>query len=474
MIFHQSEKVPYNFVGSLNHGLKNAESLEIVISATKSNTISFLVYPHYKAGYINIQHAQNNLGLMRTLLQFNYTNFMRPFALCWAAFRTSINTSANYAPTSTAATESSHSNERSAPMPLGQRRRSAESVARRISTVKHPVETEPGPSAAVIKDAWYVCSWSGDLGHDLIARRIADEPMALYRTPAGRPVAMADRCPHRHYLLSLGKLVGDAVQCGYHGFTFDPSGRCTFVPGQAAVPGAASVRTYPIVERDGAVWVFPGDPARADPAQIPATPWIAEWNAVTGYARIGARVVLLIDNLMDLSHETYLHPSQIGTPEVAQAPIETSSDGNVVRVTRQMLGVECPPFYRAATGITSRIDRSQEIAFHAPAFWALSVRIAPAGDPGTGFRSKVLHGLTPETAHSSHDFWCIVRESDRDDRSKDEQIAARQTTVLMEDVVALEALEAQLQSTTERVPEISIGIDRGGLLARRALLALTP
>lgn len=331
------------------------------------------------------------------------------------------------------------------------------------------VETEPGPSTAVIKDAWYVCSWSADLRHELIARRIADEPMVLYRTPAGRPVAMADRCPHRHYLLSRGKLTGDAVQCGYHGFTFDPSGRCTFVPGQDAIPRAAVVRTYPIVERDGVVWVFPGDQTLADPAQIPATPWIAEWHAVTGYARIGARVVLLVDNLMDLSHETYLHPSQIGTPEVAETPIATSRDGDVVRVTRQMPGVECPPFYQAAAGITGRIDRSQEIAFHAPAFWALSVRIAPAGSTGTGFRSKVLHGLTPETAHSSHDFWCIVWERSHDDRSVGEQIVARQTAVLMEDVFALEALEAQLQSTTDRVPEISIGIDRGGLLARRAL-----
>ena len=331
------------------------------------------------------------------------------------------------------------------------------------------VETDSGPSTAVIKDAWYVCSWSADLRHELIARRIADEPMVLYRTSDGRPVAMTDRCPHRHYLLSLGKLAGDAVQCGYHGFTFDPSGRCTFVPGQDVIPRGAVVRTYPIVERDGVVWVFPGDPALADPAQIPATPWVAEWHAVTGYARIGARVVLLIDNLMDLSHETYLHPSQIGTPEGAQTPIETSSDGDVVRVTRSMLGVECPPFYQAAAGVTGRIDRSQEIAFHAPAFWALSVRIATAGSSDTGFRSKVLHGLTPETAHSSHDFWCIVWESSRDDRSVAEQIVARQTAVLMEDVFALEALEAQLQRATERVREISIGIDRGGLLARRAL-----
>lgn len=332
-------------------------------------------------------------------------------------------------------------------------------------------DVDAGPSAALIKDAWYICSWSPDLGPEPIARRIAGEPMALYRTASGAPVALTDRCPHRHYPLSRGTVVGEGIQCGYHGFTFDAAGGCTFVPGQTAVPASARVRSFPVVERDGAVWVFPGDPALADPAAIPATPWITAWHAVRGYACIAARVVLLIDNLMDLSHETYLHPSQIGTPEVAQTPIEAASAGGVVTVRRFMPDVECPPFYQAATGITGRIDRSQEIAFTAPSFWALSVRIAPAGDSGTGFRTKVLHGLTPETAHRSHDFWCIVREFDRDDHSKDDQIVTRQTAVLMEDVVALEALEAQLQAATERVPEISIGIDRGGLLARRALLA---
>ena len=76
VIFHQNDKNPYNFTATLDHGLKNAASLEIVASVTKDNTISFLVYPHYKSGYINIRTAKNTSGLMRTLLQFNYTNFM--------------------------------------------------------------------------------------------------------------------------------------------------------------------------------------------------------------------------------------------------------------------------------------------------------------------------------------------------------------------------------------------------------------
>lgn len=328
------------------------------------------------------------------------------------------------------------------------------------------------PSDAVIKNAWYVCSWSCDLGATPVARRIADTPMVLYRAAGGRAVALADRCPHRQFPLSRGRVVEGALQCGYHGFTFDASGACTFVPGQSAIPAACRVTSYPVVERDGAVWVFPGDSALADPGRVPATPWISDWNAVFGYALIRARVVLLIDNLMDLSHETYLHPGNIGSPEVAATPIESGAGAGIVTTTRRMFGVECPPFYRNSTGITGPIDRSQEIAFYPPGFWALSVRVAPAGDPGPGFRSKVLHGLTPETPHTAHDFWCVVRDIDRDDHASDETIRTGQTGVLMEDVVALELLEERLQATRTAEPEISIGIDRGGLLARRAMLDL--
>jgi vanillate O-demethylase monooxygenase subunit len=327
------------------------------------------------------------------------------------------------------------------------------------------------PSDAVIKNAWYVAAQPAHLSRDLLARRIADEPMVLYRTEDGTAVALEDRCPHRGYLLSRGKLSGNRLICGYHGFTFDPNGRCVAVPGQTSIPAAAKTRAYPVVERDGVVWVYAGDPTLADPAAIPSHAWLREWNCVSGYARIRARVVLLIDNLVDLSHETYLHPSQIGSPEVAETPIDSNADGNVVRINRRMLGVECPPFYQSVAGLRTPIDRSQEIEFCAPGFYVLSTRVAAAGDRGPGFRTKIVHGLTPETAHTAHDFWWIVRDIDRNDIANDPSTIARQTAVLQEDILALEALEESF-SGNRTMTEVSIGIDRGGLLSRRVLADL--
>jgi len=74
--FRQSTKNPYNFVGSMTTGLKNCDSLEIVISVTKSATIGFRVYPHYKGGYINLLRAKSQSDLMMQLLYFSDQNFL--------------------------------------------------------------------------------------------------------------------------------------------------------------------------------------------------------------------------------------------------------------------------------------------------------------------------------------------------------------------------------------------------------------
>ena len=96
---------------------------------------------------------------------------------------------------------------------------------------------------------------------------------------------------------------------------------------------------------------------------------------------LAARYSLLVDNLMDLSHETYLHGGYIGTPEVAETPIttEVDEDAGVVYVCRHMDDAECPPFYAKSTGIEGRITRWQDIEYHPPCLYLLHSRIAPVG-----------------------------------------------------------------------------------------------
>ena len=119
-----------------------------------------------------------------------------------------------------------------------------------------------------LRNAWYVVAWDCDVARTLLPLTVLGDRIVLYRTTRGTPVALEDACVHRKLPLSLGRLVDDEVECGYHGLVYDFSGRCTRIPGAKHVPGIAKVRSYPAVSRYGLVWVWMGDPMRADPASI--------------------------------------------------------------------------------------------------------------------------------------------------------------------------------------------------------------
>ncbi len=340
------------------------------------------------------------------------------------------------------------------------------------TTAEGPVTAKVAQGDVLVRNFWYIAAWSAEIKHELMQRWILDQPIAMYRSEAGEVIAMADRCPHRRYPLSKGCLVGDNVQCSYHGFTFAPTGTCVSVPGQTSIPSAARVKTYPVVEKNGVVWLWPGDPSRASVADVPNAPWITDWTTITGYAHLNARAILLVDNLLDLSHETYLHPSSIGTSDVAETPISVEQKDGVLHVGRRMSGAECPPFYKNSTGITGTIDRWQEIDFYPPGYYLLNIRVAPTGSTDEAYHMKVIYGITPETGRSVHDFWAVCRDFARVDDALSEALRAQQTFVVQEDVDAVNDLERMVTSDNTNLPEISIGIDRGGLVARRLIADL--
>ncbi len=249
------------------------------------------------------------------------------------------------------------------------------------------------------------------------------------------------------------------------------------VPGQDRIPSRLAVRTYPSVEQGSWVWAWMGR-GEADYDELPTTPWLtdeAQWSSVAGVARIEASFDLLVDNLLDLSHETYLHNGSIGTPEVATTPIEVEVDeeAGVVRVFRHMNAVQCPPFYSRTTGLEGLVDRWQDIDYTPPGFYLLHARIAPVDQPPRpdgaddhAFHMKILYGLTPSTESSVYDFWALARDFCLGDREVDEFLGKMQSGVVQEDVDALNVLQSRLGVDPE-FKEVSVKIDRGGLAARR-------
>ena len=337
------------------------------------------------------------------------------------------------------------------------------------------------PSTEIPRNRWYVAAYGREITADLFARTICGEPVVFFRDSAGQVAALADRCVHRRFPLSKSRRVNDTIVCGYHGFTYDTTGACVAVPGQTRIPRTARVTRYPVHEQDSFVWIWIGDDEPADVARIPRAPWLADaanWTTVAGMEPLAARHSLLVDNLLDLSHETYLHGGYIGTPEVAATPIstETDEDNGVVRVSRHMDDAECPPFYAKSTGIAGRITRWQDIEYFPPCLYLLHSRIAPSGvlPPASGpdsnaFHVEVVYALTPETEHSTHDFWAVARDFALDDDAVSTFLADNNRTVVLQDVECLNELEVILQADGDTYQELSINIDTGGLAARRLI-----
>jgi phenylpropionate dioxygenase-like ring-hydroxylating dioxygenase large terminal subunit len=332
------------------------------------------------------------------------------------------------------------------------------------------------------RNQWYVAAYGSEIGRELFARTVCGEPILFWRTETGAVTALSDRCVHRRFPLSQapGRLEGDTVVCGYHGFTYGADGVCVKVPGQARVPRTARLAAYPVVEQDSFVWVWIGEKELADPSRIPRAPWLDApgYTTVCGMEALAARYLLLVDNLLDLSHETYLHGGYIGTPEVAETPIttEVDEDAEIVYVSRRMADAECPMFYTQATGMTGRIVRWQDIEYHPPCLYLLHSRVAPVGvlarEDGTdpdGFHVEVVYAITPETESTTHDFWAVARDFALDDEDVSRGLAENNRTVVLQDVVALDVLEQALRVEKEGYQELSINIDTGGLAARRMI-----
>ena len=331
-----------------------------------------------------------------------------------------------------------------------------------------------------LRNAWYVAAWSGEVTDAPLARTLLGEPVALFRIADGAPVALEDRCRHRQLPLSMGRVVEDGIECGYHGLRFDAEGRCIGVPGQSAVPPGAAVRSYPLVERWGWVWIWMGDPAAADETAIPDW-WFMDhpdWKVVPGN---GGRPIhtrsnyeLISDNLLDLSHVGYVHPDTIGSETVVEFPVRTERRADRVVMTRLMPDVEPPPFHRMAGGFAGNVDRWMIVEAALPALIDVDVGSAEVGGGALdgermqGIAYHALNAPTPETATTTHFFYAHARLFRTGSAEMDEVYRRDFYRIFMEDVAIVEAQQASLDRAPA-VEWIDINVDAPGL-AMRALL----
>ncbi|MDX9873609.1 MAG: aromatic ring-hydroxylating dioxygenase subunit alpha [Spongiibacteraceae bacterium] len=264
---------------------------------------------------------------------------------------------------------------------------------------------------AFLRNVWYPATWASEVRHgELFERTLLNESIVFYRTAAGEPVALQNRCPHRFAPLSMGKQKGDAVQCPYHGLEFGASGACVYNPhGDGKIPAAARVHSYPLAERYRLLWIWMGDPARADVSLIPPFPFLDPEThyAGEGYLHVKSNYVLETDNILDLSHIQFLHPF-FASEQVAKADLEMVQEGNTVWSKRLVRNEELSPFMQEAFGLGPevRVDRWLDTRWDAPASMSLVIGVVPTGGrariDGKETETWSAHLFAPETDTTTH------------------------------------------------------------------------
>jgi vanillate O-demethylase monooxygenase subunit len=335
---------------------------------------------------------------------------------------------------------------------------------------------------AFLNDAWYVAAFADEITGEPQPRRLLDEAVVLYRGAQGQAVALADRCPHRFAPLSRGRVVGDSLECGYHGLRFAPSGACVHNPhGDCKIPAAAKVRHFPVLERDGLVWVWMGDAARADPAlALDLAPILnpARQSIVRGKLRVKAHYQIIVDNLLDLGHVPYLHPQTLGNEESrgrSRNLMEQQGD----RVWSYHWTDASPPsptFAPFRRSTAPLVNLRAHICWQAPANLTLEVGLTEldaVGDEG-GLFGHMAHLLTPLSEHETEYYWLAGRNYavgvETVDRITETMI---RRAFEDEDEPMIEAIAQNMTSTDLlSLAPVSLPSDAAGLRARRLLAGL--
>ena len=342
------------------------------------------------------------------------------------------------------------------------------------SMLNYPFQSGP----AYARNEWYIAAWGDEIGRTPISRTILDEELVFFRTAEGKVAALSGVCPHRWMALVAGQVVGDAIRCPYHGAEFNAEGRCTHLPAQARIPPNLKLRAFPVVERGPCVWIWPGDPDHVIASQLPDTESVGlglgGWRIdLTRAVRVRARAQLLIENLFDDAHVDLVHSSTLTFPAVhCTEMIETPTTFAVVQ---QMLPAPTDDGVRAVfPNVESHISASLRIEM-------LGVGLinnvgsktfstdADGRSPILLGQMNFLHGITPETATTTHYFTAGARDFALQNNELSEMIMQRNERVVQEDIAILEAIESRLDRYGDVRAEVTFGSDSAAVRIRKRM-----
>jgi phenylpropionate dioxygenase-like ring-hydroxylating dioxygenase large terminal subunit len=344
----------------------------------------------------------------------------------------------------------------------------------------HPFRTDE----TFVRNSWYVGCAGDEAGDRPFERVILGEPIVFYRSGEGKACAMHGLCPHRFFPLALhGKVEGERIICKYHGFTFDgKTGACVGVPSQSMVPNFKQ-RIYPTIERGPWIWVWTGDPELADESLIPSVDDLgfgSEFVHVKPFSflSIKARYMLLVDNLMDLTHLGHLHGDMGEFGLYVDTPMEIEELNGKVRVVRSMRDgwtQQHDVIFGSENRFEGLSDFSSITTLFGPGYATTTGHITHSIDGMPSVDKTVYgdlifhHAVTPETSHSCHYFGTTSRTHKIHDLEFDEMLRSADQAVRAQDVEAAEAIEARMLQFGEPKLELMVKSDLAAGVVRRRI-----
>jgi vanillate O-demethylase monooxygenase subunit len=328
-----------------------------------------------------------------------------------------------------------------------------------------------------LRNAWYVAARDAELADKLLPIKILGERLVLYRQANGAAAALEDACVHRKLPLSMGRVKGDHVECGYHGMTYGADGKCVRIPCSDRIPKDARVRSYPTVSRYGLLWVWMGEAASADPATIfPVAHWgDAEWGVTDGDAMtVHCNYLYMTDNLLDPSHVAWVHPGSFGDAACEATPVDVHGSERGIIASRWMRGVDAAPLYVPFMPFAGQCDRLQHYEVRFPSHALIKAVFVPAGSAGPqaeghehAFVMDSYNFLTPVDAGTTRYYWFQLRNVSPRDAEVSRLMADSVRGAFEEDRAILNAVQKSFDES--RTPHIDIAIDSAPLRFRRRL-----
>lgn len=329
-----------------------------------------------------------------------------------------------------------------------------------------------------LKNAWYVVGWSKEYGQKLVAQRLLNECVVLYRKQDGTPVALEDACPHRKLPLSKGTLKDDAIECGYHGLTFDGSGKCIAAPTQPEqIPEKARVRSYPVVDRYRLLWIWMGTPELADPNDIVHIENFdnPDWGCTEGGTmEMECNYLWICDNLLDPSHVAWVHVSSFAGAGTDDGQLDLNRTESGVTVSRWIYGQLPSPYYSGLVKFQGACDRLQHYELRIP---SIAINKSVYTPVGTGGPDKPLvdktyinvsyNFMTPVDDGLTRYFWFQHRNTDPNDESVSKFMNDGARMAFEEDRAVL--TEVHKGMCDRQTPNIDLRLDAGAKLFRKQL-----